>query len=170
MSQQFGRILLLTIGQAGGEARTSPGLRIVARVSYKSARAGEAEIEVYNPAPLTIAAAQTKGAVFRLLGGYDVPELIFEGTAIRDGVMVRKEGPDRILAISARTGGTQLEQARVALSFAGVFLFAYSSSGTSRTTTSIWLILSPGGGFGRPLTQIASLSMSIRRPSLSSRK
>lgn len=118
MTQQFGRVMALIIGTAGGEARTTPGLRISARVTYKSVRAGEAEIEVYNPAPATIAAAEAKGAVIRLVAGYGVPELVFEGTAIRDGVMVRREGPDRILSIVARTGGLQLEQVRLSLSYA----------------------------------------------------
>jgi hypothetical protein len=118
MTAQFGRVMALVIGTAGGEARTTPGLRIAARVTYKSARAGEAELEVYNPAPATIAAAEERGAIIRLLAGYGVPELVFEGTAIRDGVMVRREGADRILSIVARTGGVQLEQARLSLSYA----------------------------------------------------
>lgn len=118
MTLLFDPIIALAIGTAGGEARTSPGLRITGRVSYKNARAGEAEIEVYNPAPATIAAAEARGAVIRLLAGYEVPELLFEGSPIRDGVMVRKEGVDRILSIVARTGGVQLEQARLSLSFA----------------------------------------------------
>lgn len=118
MSEQFGRVMALVIGTAGGEARTTPGLRIAARVTYKSVRAGEAELEIYNPAPQTIAAAQQRGAVLRLLAGYGVPELVFEGAAIRDGVMVRREGADRILSIAARTGGVQLEQARLSLSYA----------------------------------------------------
>lgn len=118
MTEQFGRVMALAIGSAGGEARTTPGLRIAARVTYKSTRAGEAEIEVYNPAPGTIAAAQERGAIIRLLAGYGVPELVFEGSAIRDGVMVRREGADRLLSIAARTGGVQLEQTRLSLSYA----------------------------------------------------
>lgn len=118
MTLLFDPIIALAIGTAGGEARTSPGLRITGRVSYKNARAGEAEIEVYNPAPETIAAAEQRGATIRLLAGYEVPELLFEGSVIRDGVMVRKDGEDRILSIVARTGGVQLEQARLSLSYA----------------------------------------------------
>lgn len=119
MTALFDPTIALVLGAAGGEARTTPGLKITARVTYKTARAGEAEIEVYNPAPATIAAAEQRGVVVRLLGGYDgFPELIFEGTPIRDGVMVRREGADRILSIAARTGGLQLEQARLSLSYA----------------------------------------------------
>lgn len=118
MTAQFGRVMALILGTAGGEARTTPGLRIAARVAYKAARAGEAEIEIYNPAPATIAAAEERGVVLRLLAGYGVPELVFEGSPIRDGVMVRREGADRILSIAARTGGVQLEQTRLSLSYA----------------------------------------------------
>ena len=118
MTAQFGQTMALILGTAGGEARTTPGLRIAARVAYKNARAGEAEIEVYNPAPQTIAAAEERGVVLRLLAGYGVPELVFEGSPIRDGVNLRREGADRILSIAARTGGVQLEQGRLSLSYA----------------------------------------------------
>lgn len=118
MTVLFNPIIALVIGTAGGEARTAPGLRITARVTYKTARAGEAEIEVYNPAPATIAAAEEPGAVLQLYAGYEVPELLFEGSPIRDGVMVRKDGVDRILSIVARTGGVQLQRARLSLSYA----------------------------------------------------
>lgn len=117
MSALFGRQAILQIGPSGGDARTITGLRMAARVAYKSVRAGEMELEVYNPAPQTIAAAQQRGVITRLLAGYQVPESVFDGSPIRHGVRVRHEGVDRILSITARTGGVELERARVALAY-----------------------------------------------------
>lgn len=116
MPQLFGRQIILQIGPPGGSARTVQDLRVAFKVDYKSGKSATASFDVYNPAPATIELALTKGVYFRLLAGYDAPALIFEGKAIRNGVQTKRQGPDRILHIEARTGpGLEPRRVRVNL-------------------------------------------------------
>lgn len=118
MSELFGRQIVLQLGVPGEESRVVRDLRIIFQVDYKQGKQGEAAIEVYNPAPDTLAVAESRGVVARLFAGYARAEQLFEGAPIRGGIQIVRQGPDRILKLELRAGARQWESARVALSFA----------------------------------------------------
>lgn len=100
---QYGRRVAVSIGTtAGGQARRVEGLRVEFRVIMTATSLPfEATIEIYNPAPQTIAAARARNAQVVLEAGYQAPGVVFRGEPIRGGVRVRKQGPDRILTVEA---------------------------------------------------------------------
>ena len=99
----YQRRVAVTIGTTeGGPARRVEGLRVAFRVIMTaSSLPFEASIEVYNPAPQTVAAARAPNAQIILEAGYQAPGVVFRGEPIRGGVRVAKRGPDRILTIEA---------------------------------------------------------------------
>lgn len=118
MSEMFGRKVIVEIGEAGGVARRFTNLRIAGRVD-KSPKSGPntATLEIYNPSPDSIAAAQTPRAVVRVLAGHDVPRLLFVGTVIKNGARIEQAGPDRILTVEAMDGGRSYQAAHINESF-----------------------------------------------------
>lgn len=118
MSEMFGRQVIVEIGEAGGVGRRFKNLRIGGRIE-KSPKSGPntAVLEIYNPAPDSIAAAQNPRAVVRVLAGHDVPRLLFVGTIIKNGARIEQAGPDRILTIEAMDGGRSYQEAHINESF-----------------------------------------------------
>ncbi len=118
MSKLFGRQVVVEIGEAGGVGRRFKNLRVAGRVD-KSPKSGPntAVLEIYNPSPDSIAAAQNPRALVRVMAGYDVPRLLFVGTVIKNGARIEQAGPDRILTIEAMDGGRSYQEAHVNESF-----------------------------------------------------
>lgn len=114
----YNRQVFLEIGVPGQQFRRFEDLRISAKV--KKTRGGEpnsAEIDVYNVAPDSIAAAQEDGAIVRLFAGYSVPRQIFIGAINPSGAVVKKETVNRVLQIEAKDGGTVYRTARINQTF-----------------------------------------------------
>lgn len=114
MSERFyGRRSAIVIGSTrGSEGRRIEGLRMAWRVIMTAtSQPFEATVEVYNPAPNTIAACREPDAQVIIEAGYQVPGVIFRGEPIPGGVRSSKQGPDTILALDladswrARSGG-----------------------------------------------------------------
>jgi hypothetical protein len=102
----FGRQVWIEIGPEAGAGVRHSGLRVSFRVEHKASKAvNTAEISIYNPAPTTISALAIPGTVLRLLVGYDVPMVIFQGPPVKDGIELKREGADKILKVDAADGG-----------------------------------------------------------------
>ena len=97
----YGRRVAVTVGStAGGAGRRVEGLRVAWRVIMTaSSLPFEAQVEIWNPTPATIAACRAPDAQVLLEAGYDQPGVIFRGEPIRGGVRVTRRGPDTILAL-----------------------------------------------------------------------
>lgn len=116
----FGRQVIVEIGQPGQEGRRFDGLRIHGRV--EKSRGGEpntANVEIINTTRGTVSLAQESGAMIRVLAGYDVARLIFEGDINRGGAIVEMNGADRTLRIEAQDGGRALRETHIEESFSG---------------------------------------------------
>lgn len=101
----FGRQVWVEIGPEGGPGVRHTGLRVSFKVEHKASKAvSTAEISVYNPAPSTIAALRVPGSAIRVLAGYDVPRVMFQGPPVKDGIEYKTEGADRILKVDAADG------------------------------------------------------------------
>lgn len=115
----FGRQVYLEIGpRAGGRARVVRDLRIAFRVVQTSSSGPfEATIDVFNPAPETVAAARNTSNQIRLLAGYDTVGTVFVGHALRGGVRVVHRGPDRVMTIDAQDGWRALADAKISKTY-----------------------------------------------------
>jgi hypothetical protein len=115
----FGRKVRLEFGTPGTTGKAFDDLRIGFRVDMsRESTPNKARIVAYNFNADSVALLQKPDAVIRLLVGYDVPRLIFEGNPIKHGVRQTHDGPDRILAIEAQDGGRAYQHARVDVSYA----------------------------------------------------
>lgn len=102
----FGRQVWLEIGPEGLPGVRHTGLRVGFQVEHKAGKApNTARITVYNPAPTTIAALHVPGTALRVLAGYDVPMVLFQGPPVKGGVTQDKRGADRVLTVDAADGG-----------------------------------------------------------------
>ena len=109
----FGRQVWVEVG-----TRKLEGLRVSFRAHLdRSGTPNTASIEVYNCAPGTILLAQDPASVVRLVAGYDTPRAIFVGNPTKHGVVVTKQGPDRILKLELQDGGHQLATARIDIGY-----------------------------------------------------
>ncbi len=114
----FDRQVILEIGQPGQPGKQFRDLRISFTVDMSRSRnPNTSTIEAYNLNERSIAAAQRDGAVVRLLAGYDVPRLIFQGEAVKNGVWSEQQGPDRVLHFEGQDGGSRYRAARVDVTF-----------------------------------------------------
>lgn len=119
MSALFGRQVLVEVGVPGQVGRRFSDLRVTFQV--KEARTStprSATVDIYNPNPDSIAAAQQRGAVARVFAGYDLPRLIFQGDPVKGGVRLDRRGPDRILHLELQDSGRALAERRINVSFA----------------------------------------------------
>lgn len=117
----FGRKATVTIGQAGAPGVALTGLRVAFRVEMsQSSVPHSAMIRLWNPNPASVALLEAGPLPTVLLAvGYgEIPRLVFTGDVVKDGLTVRKEGPDRIVEIEAQDGGTAYQTGTVNLSFA----------------------------------------------------
>ena len=116
----FGRQVILQVGQPGTEGLSWKGLRISFDVRKNLGRgANKASILAYNLSPQSIAKFQEPGAIIRLFAGHEIPRLIAQGTAIRNGVRgPEREGPDKVLTLEIQDGGSALVRTRLNLTFA----------------------------------------------------
>lgn len=102
----FGRSVAVEIGPEGGTGLRLADLRVSFRCAHKSGKAANtATVRIFNPAPTSIGLLRAPLAALRLLVGYDVPRLIFQGTPVRGGIDLRAEGPDRVLEVDLADGG-----------------------------------------------------------------
>jgi hypothetical protein len=114
----FGRQVIIQIGPPGGTGKEFRGLRTTFQVeANRSGKPAKAVIEVRNLNPDSISLLQAPGSVVRLIAGYDAPMQIFAGKPTKNGVNVRREGPDRVVHIEAQDGALD-RAARVNVSFA----------------------------------------------------
>jgi hypothetical protein len=123
----FQRIVTVAVGQAGAPGLEVSGLRVGFRVKMsQSSSANEATIRIWNPNPATIAILEEGPLPTVVLSvGYGqaldpaakIPRMIFTGGVIKDGLTVRKEGPDRIVEIEAKDGGFAIAGTNVNLTF-----------------------------------------------------
>lgn len=114
----FGRKVSLQIGPDGGAGKDFSGFRVRFRVEMnRKSTPNKATVEAYNLAPDSISLFQAPGAVVRVLAGYDAPMQIFRGSPVKAGVLVQREGPDRVLHVEAQDGGAEWSK-RVNLSYA----------------------------------------------------
>lgn len=113
MSEQFGRRVILQIGQPNSDGREVEGVRIQFTVKRDTARSpNEASITAYGLAPASLRALEAPGTVVRLLAGYESrggPRLIFRGEPIRNGIRVDRRKPNPSVTIDAKDG-RQAEQ------------------------------------------------------------
>lgn len=117
MSELFGRAWSVQVGLAGQETTDWGGLRTRFRVVKTTKREpNKCTVSVWNVNDSSIARAQEKGAVLRLLAGYGVPQTIFLGDV--DLVEVGYEGPDRIIRIEAQDGARRFRRATLDRSYA----------------------------------------------------
>lgn len=116
----FGRTVILQVGQPGTEGLSWTGLRVSFNVKKNLGKsANKASIKAYNLAPQSIAKFQEPGAVIRLFAGHEIPRLIAQGNAIRNGVRgPERVGPDRVLTLEIQDGGRKLVTSRLNLTFA----------------------------------------------------
>lgn len=115
----FGRQVVVQFGTPGTTGKSFSDLRVTFRVQMsRSSTPNTGSIQIYNLNPDSIALLQKPDAVIRLLVGYDVPRLIFQGEPIKGGVKLERQGPDRILSIEAQDGGRSYREARIEVSFA----------------------------------------------------
>lgn len=113
----FGRTVIAEIG-VEGQIRRWDGLQINGNVKKeRRTSANTADIEIYNLSKDSIVAAKSSGAVLRLYAGYSIPRLLFTGTINPGGAVLEKQGPDRILRVSAKDGGYEYLRARVNKTF-----------------------------------------------------
>lgn len=120
MTTPFGRQVIVQIGRAGQQGRSIQGLRTSAKCKHSPQRSSSsATIQIYNPAPETIALLEPSDAVVRLLAGYDVPRQIWLGTPVKGGVRVERQGPTRVLTIESKDTSRQFERAIISISYAG---------------------------------------------------
>lgn len=118
MTEQFDRTVITQIGEPGAGGREFRDLRQKFRIKHTlSSGPNEAKIELWNPAPETIALAQTETAVVRVFAGYDTPALIFQGEPNDGGVEVIDDGVETTLKIDALEGAQPLASTRVNVSF-----------------------------------------------------
>lgn len=114
----YGRKVAVEIGVPGEDFKRWEGLRVSARVKKtRDSSPNTAEIEVYNLSADSIHHAQRDGAAVRLFAGHDLERLIFVGKINQGGAILKKQGPDRVLAIEAQDGGREYTQTRVNKTF-----------------------------------------------------
>lgn len=128
MPQLFGRVVSVAWGQAGLPGVSLSDLRVGFRVEMsQSSQANQASIRVWNPSPISLALLEGPLPSVSLSVGYKdplapqlpgIPRLIFRGDVIKDGLTIRKEGPDRIVEIAAKDGGQSLKTTSVSLTYA----------------------------------------------------
>lgn len=116
MSRLFGRNVILQL-----DTFSYTDFRINFRVVKSvSGEPNEGKFQIYGLSRSTTANILFSGREtrVRLFAGYgDSPSLLFDGTPIRDGVSLTKDGPERILEIQALDGIRSLRAARVNISF-----------------------------------------------------
>jgi len=99
------------------------------RVAFRVEKSRQAEpdkgtISIYNLAETSIGLLNRPKAVIRLYAGYsETPPVIFEGTAIKGGVKVERNGVDKIVTVEALDGGRAWTEGRVRISQRGEVTF-----------------------------------------------
>jgi hypothetical protein len=103
----FQREVAVEIGPENGPGVRLADLRVTFKATHKASKAAStAQIDIYNPAPSSIALLRAPLAAIRLLVGYTpVPRVIFQGPPIKDGIELQIRGGDRILKVDAADGG-----------------------------------------------------------------
>ena len=122
MAQLYGRQVTLQLAGVTYICGGDNGLRCSFNVTKTRDKSlNKASIQLYNPDTREVlrdVITQPKLPV-RLAAGYDVPRIIFAGFAIKHGVMIDRQAPDRILKVLAQSNGGVSSNANVSLSFQG---------------------------------------------------
>jgi len=116
----FDRVVSVEFGREGEKGIRHSDLRISADIkSSRSSSPNTSEIRIWNLAQSSIDRLNDKKAVIRVYAGFrDAGEkLIFEGTPKKNGVMIERQGPDKITKVLARDGGGAWDRARLSISF-----------------------------------------------------
>jgi len=126
MSALYGRTVVVELGPEGGRGTRIEGLRVHFRIEHSSApEPNRGVVELYNPAPTTIALARAPRSLVRVLAGYNnVERQIGQGEPVRNGVAVRTQGPDRVLRIEFADGGRAYASTLLNLSWSTSTTFA----------------------------------------------
>ena len=115
----FGRSVVLQIGIAGTVGKSFTDLHVDFKVMMsRNSTPNKASIKLFNPNKFTISLLQQKGVTVRLLVGYQVPKLIFQGEPIKDGVKLTYDGVTRVIEIEAKDGGSAYADTQMNISFA----------------------------------------------------
>lgn len=100
------RAVEVLIGPAGGVGKAfrggAQGFAIEGEVSYSLDDVPKARISLYNPSDEAVGMALQGNAVVALAAGYGGVQRIFDGTPVRAGVKIRREGATRVLEIEAQ--------------------------------------------------------------------
>lgn len=114
----LGRQVFLQIGTLGSAGVSIRGLRVRFNVEHSKARTpSKATVSIWNMTRDTFGLLQAPGAVLRLFAGYDLPQMVFTGTAIKDGLDRKSEGNTSIVTAQLQDGGTTHKTARVEISY-----------------------------------------------------
>lgn len=114
----FRRQVIVQFGQPGEEGREFTDLRISGIVEKTlGGEPNTARVDIVNPSDASVGDTRESGTMIRVLAGYDVPRLIFQGHINPDGVEIEQNGADRILKIEAQDGGRQFRDAHIEESF-----------------------------------------------------
>lgn len=135
----FGRQVQVELGTVNGAGKVFRDLRVVATATLSDAsEPSKAVIRIYNVAEETVSLAQGDDTVVRLIVGYAVPLLVFQGNPTPGGVKITREGPTRVLEIEAQDGGT-------------AYRTAYSSTAYNTATTAAQVFAQLADTLGLPL-------------------
>jgi len=137
----FGRVCSVTIGPPGGFGRTWSDLRTTFKIERTSRiKPNQATISLYNLDPVSRSIVETTGSFVTLLAGYGkVPSLIFRGDISKRGVLVERQGPDRVVTLEAGDGE---------LSWGSVRLDTTFGPGTDNATILARILVAMGLGLG----------------------
>lgn len=116
----FTRMVRVEIGVPNTIGVRLADLRVGFRVEHKASKTvSTATVQVYNPAPASIARLHIPLSEVRLLVGYEPTcKLIFQGVPVKDGIDLRVNGPDRVLVVDLADGGRGYTEAFIQTSFA----------------------------------------------------
>ena len=121
----FMRKAFVEFGVEGSDGIQFRDIRLSFRVDKsRKSDPDKATISIYNLAESSINLLLRKNAVIRLYAGYsETPPIIFEGTAIKNGIKVDRSGVDKIATIEALDGGRAWTEGRVRISQRGEVTF-----------------------------------------------
>lgn len=112
----FLRQVRVEFGQPGTEGRAHDGLRVAFSLRHTLDSApSPGTISVWNLAPSSLGELERARCVVRLFAGYDSPKLLMQGTIIRDGLKIERQGVDRVATIQVQDGGRALAFGSVSL-------------------------------------------------------
>lgn len=119
MTQLFGRTVVVQLDDVSYTCGGRSGLRAafdITRTLRKNPN--KAKVEIYNLSQDTAVASliRKRDLRVRILAGYGTPKLKFQGNPTKNGIVLDKKAPDRILRIQAQDGLRRYQTAKVRIS------------------------------------------------------